>query len=445
MQEERIIYDYDVFISYRRVCPDQEWVREQLVPRLEAAGLKVWFDKRDATLARGIYADMDAAIEKSRRAICVITPAYKKGIQKKGGLLSYELQRLQRCNLPLIPLLLRGQSLPEKIDERIGVDWKDPAERSQQWEKLLNTLEAINRQVAPPGKIKLCWRRILTMTVVVLLVVGAIALAGQLGLHREASPSQGQSIDDSIKQSEPRPSPGLPRLTIQQINGRDVGPGMLVPLAGKISGKVEGEFARGSSVFIYMQRSSKEAAEPWMLVDSIPLNGPLNGSNWSSRDVAFRLPLTSKEMTAEIQVLLGSRAPGDVLQDSELSQATSEAISTAPRLTVRVPDPGVEIREIRLDRELGFVASGTVQNILGSGEKLYLFIEVTHSPELRFNQSCPVQITKEGWSATCPVTGKVQSGDQYTVEVVLVAPEFESQDGFRPEHALILGRKKGRA
>lgn len=35
-------FSHDVFISYRWISPDQEWVLEQLAPALKRAGLQVW-------------------------------------------------------------------------------------------------------------------------------------------------------------------------------------------------------------------------------------------------------------------------------------------------------------------------------------------------------------------------------------------------------------------
>src|SRR5690349_10161186 len=67
---------YDVFISYRWVTPDQEWVREQLYPALVAAGLKVCLDVEDFVPGRDLIIEMERAGKESRRVICVISPEY---------------------------------------------------------------------------------------------------------------------------------------------------------------------------------------------------------------------------------------------------------------------------------------------------------------------------------------------------------------------------------
>lgn len=49
-------YTFDVFISYSHA--DSEWVRGELLPRLEEAGLKVMIDHRDLEkrrLIHGVY------------------------------------------------------------------------------------------------------------------------------------------------------------------------------------------------------------------------------------------------------------------------------------------------------------------------------------------------------------------------------------------------------
>jgi hypothetical protein len=39
--------EYDVFVSYSHQDPDLTWVRQELVPRLRAAGLRVCLDPPD--------------------------------------------------------------------------------------------------------------------------------------------------------------------------------------------------------------------------------------------------------------------------------------------------------------------------------------------------------------------------------------------------------------
>ena len=56
-----IQYQYDVFISYSHT--DAEWVKEQLLPRLEQGGLKVNIDYRDFDIGAPSLVNMERAVE----------------------------------------------------------------------------------------------------------------------------------------------------------------------------------------------------------------------------------------------------------------------------------------------------------------------------------------------------------------------------------------------
>src|SRR5690606_11438695 len=69
-------FEYDVFISYRHLEPDRSWVRRELVPRLDEAGLRVCIDVRSFRLGHPIVTEMGRAIEESRYTVAVLTPAF---------------------------------------------------------------------------------------------------------------------------------------------------------------------------------------------------------------------------------------------------------------------------------------------------------------------------------------------------------------------------------
>ncbi len=70
---------YDAFVSYRHQEPDKAWVRQTLVPALDAAGLRVCVDHRDFRLGYPIVEEMGRAVEQSRCTVAVLTPAYLAG------------------------------------------------------------------------------------------------------------------------------------------------------------------------------------------------------------------------------------------------------------------------------------------------------------------------------------------------------------------------------
>ena len=61
-----------VFISYSHY--DKAWVHEWLLPRLEAAGLKVLIDTRDFTIGAPALVNIERAVESSQRTLLVLTP-----------------------------------------------------------------------------------------------------------------------------------------------------------------------------------------------------------------------------------------------------------------------------------------------------------------------------------------------------------------------------------
>jgi hypothetical protein len=67
-------HKYDVFISYSH--DDQEWVREQLLPTLERAGLRAIIDYRDFEVGAPLLETIAQAVEQSRHTLLVMTPAW---------------------------------------------------------------------------------------------------------------------------------------------------------------------------------------------------------------------------------------------------------------------------------------------------------------------------------------------------------------------------------
>jgi hypothetical protein len=67
---------YDVFVSYRQQDPDQKWVRQLLVPALDAAGFAICVDYRSFRLGDAILTSMADAVLTSRYTIAVMSPRY---------------------------------------------------------------------------------------------------------------------------------------------------------------------------------------------------------------------------------------------------------------------------------------------------------------------------------------------------------------------------------
>jgi hypothetical protein len=67
---------YDAFVSYRSQDPDKAWVRKKLVPRLKAAGLKVFVDHVDFRLGAPIVTEIERAVIQSRYTVGILSPSY---------------------------------------------------------------------------------------------------------------------------------------------------------------------------------------------------------------------------------------------------------------------------------------------------------------------------------------------------------------------------------
>ena len=61
-------FSYDLFVNYRNQDPDRSWVRDTLLPRLRAEGLKVRIDYESFRAGAPLVLEMARAVEWSRAA-----------------------------------------------------------------------------------------------------------------------------------------------------------------------------------------------------------------------------------------------------------------------------------------------------------------------------------------------------------------------------------------
>ena len=136
-------YQYDVFLSYRWADPDQSWVRDHLAPALRASGLRVCLDVEDFIPGRDLILEMDRAGSESKRALCVLSPAYFDG-NRMVGFEALMARRKDPMGLDsrLVHLLLSPVDVPEWLRGLVPIDWTRPTECAREWRKLLAVLEA---------------------------------------------------------------------------------------------------------------------------------------------------------------------------------------------------------------------------------------------------------------------------------------------------------------
>jgi len=137
---------YDVFISYSRT--DQEWVRGELLPRLEKADLKVILDYRDFEPGAPLLTEMERAVQESRKTILVLTPAYLDSEWAEfENVLAQTLDpgaRLRR----VIPVMLRSCERPLRIRSLVCVDL-----RTSQPSQFQRLLRALTGEISPSPEI----------------------------------------------------------------------------------------------------------------------------------------------------------------------------------------------------------------------------------------------------------------------------------------------------
>src|SRR5512136_2482598 len=114
-------YIYDVFISYSHA--DQEWVRNWLLPRLEAAGLRVCIDCRDFELGTSVLDNIEWAVDNSRHTLLVLTPAWIESQWTDFESLLMSAADPTGRKHRLIPLVLKSCDLPHRLAMLIYADF----------------------------------------------------------------------------------------------------------------------------------------------------------------------------------------------------------------------------------------------------------------------------------------------------------------------------------
>lgn len=133
-------FAYDVFISYS--SKDRPWVRQELLPRLEAHGLRACIDYRDFAVGAPILTEIERALLTSRKTLLVMSPAYmQSGWTEFENLLLQTLDPSSQ-NQRLIPLRKEECEIPLRIRYLIYVDFAAPDDLAFEWERLLKALGA---------------------------------------------------------------------------------------------------------------------------------------------------------------------------------------------------------------------------------------------------------------------------------------------------------------
>jgi len=132
-------YQYDVYISYS--SKDSDWVKKDLLPRLEASNIEV-FDIKDYVGGNRAQA-IEAGVKSSRKALIILSKSY---ISEGDEWDEYEVALFQYIDpvgrdRRIIPLLREECDVPPRISHLVEVDFSDPNEIDQSWRLLINALK----------------------------------------------------------------------------------------------------------------------------------------------------------------------------------------------------------------------------------------------------------------------------------------------------------------
>ena len=131
-------FPYDVFISYS--SKDKDWVRGELLKRIEQAGLKAFIDFRDFRAGAPSIKECERGVLECRKTLLVLTPNYiESGWAEMENIMVQTLDPANR-RLRLIPLLKADCQKPLRIAALTYVDFTDGADLDLAWRQLLTAL-----------------------------------------------------------------------------------------------------------------------------------------------------------------------------------------------------------------------------------------------------------------------------------------------------------------
>ena len=197
---------YDVFISYS--SQDRPWVRQELLPRLEAQGLRACIDYRDFAVGAPIITEIERALLNSRKTLLVLSPGYMQSTWAEFE--NLVLQTLDPSNQSqrLVPLRKEVCEIPLRIRYLVYVDFAAPDDLDLEWERLLNALgatEAVSGETPPHtgSNASQCCRHVLRRTNFAIIDT-SYAVGSKPGIcldNRPDSPPAGRKLPDLVHET----------------------------------------------------------------------------------------------------------------------------------------------------------------------------------------------------------------------------------------------------
>lgn len=131
-------FTFDVFISYSH--HDADWVRRWLLPRLEAAGLRVCIDFRDFEVGTPSIINMEQAAQRSAKTLLVLTPAWVQSEWTSFESLLIQTKDPAGARRRLLPLMLETCTPPDRLGIFTYADFTVPANRESELTRLVNSI-----------------------------------------------------------------------------------------------------------------------------------------------------------------------------------------------------------------------------------------------------------------------------------------------------------------
>lgn len=137
----------DVFISYS--SQDKEWVRDELLSRIEEAGLKAFIDFRDFTRGAPSIKEMARGVKECPKTLLVLTPDYLESEWCDLEVVMGQTLSPANRDLRLLPLLKVPCEKPLYAASLTHIDFTDGADHDLAWRQLLTALGKPPEQEAP--------------------------------------------------------------------------------------------------------------------------------------------------------------------------------------------------------------------------------------------------------------------------------------------------------
>jgi TIR domain len=132
-------YQYDVFISYS--SQDRNWVKTNLITRLEDKGFKTCIDYRDFIPGMPSIKNIEQSVLNSHKTLLVMTPNYLSSSWTEFE--NILLQTLDPSNqqLRLIPVLQQKCDLPLRLRTLTYLNLANPEDESIEWHRLVDAVK----------------------------------------------------------------------------------------------------------------------------------------------------------------------------------------------------------------------------------------------------------------------------------------------------------------